>query len=98
MFFQGIGKKFSDFVINLLKKILSNFNRLVKIMLIVLFCSLTITYLIFPKTEYLPEGNRNLIISILIPPQGYNIKKIKEIGFKAESKIKKLWSSNYEGE
>ena len=66
VFFQGIGKKFSDFVINLLKKILSNFNRLVKIMLIVLFCSITITYLIFPKTEYLPEGNRNLIISILI--------------------------------
>ncbi|MFL2686175.1 MAG: efflux RND transporter permease subunit [Thermodesulfobacteriota bacterium] len=97
VFFQRIGEKFCGFVINLLKKILSNFNRLVKIMLIVLFCSITITYLIFPKTEYLPEGNRNLIISILIPPQGYNIKKIKEIGFKAESKIKKLWSNDYEG-
>ena len=44
-------------------------------MLIVLFCSITITYLIFPKTEYLPEGVIELIISILISPQGYNIKK-----------------------
>ena len=98
VFFQRVGEKFSNFVINILKKILANFSNLTKIMLIVLICSLTAIYLIFPKTEYLPEGNRNLIISILVPPQGYNIKKIKEIGLKTESKIKKLWDSNYQGE
>ena len=97
IFFQRIGKIFSDFVINLLRKILINFTRLTKTIVIVLICSITITYLIFPKAEYLPEGNRNLIISILIPPQGYNIKKIKEIGLKAENKIRNLWGNNYEG-
>lgn len=39
------------------------------------------TYLAFPKTDYMPEGNRNLVIGIVIPPPGVNIDHIeKEMG------------------
>lgn len=33
-----------------------------------------------PPAEYLPQGNRNLILNILIPPPGYSVEKFKEIG------------------
>jgi len=33
-----------------------------------------------PAAEYLPQGNRNLILNILIPPPGYSVDKLKEIG------------------
>ncbi|MGB9440002.1 MAG: efflux RND transporter permease subunit [Desulfobacterales bacterium] len=36
--------------------------------------------LLFPKMEYLPQGNRNLIINILIPPPGLSFNERKTIG------------------
>ena len=36
--------------------------------------------LLFPKMEYLPQGNRNLIINILIPPPGLSFNERKSIG------------------
>ena len=43
--------------------------------------SVLITFLAFPKTDYLPTGNRNLVFGIVIPPPGVNIDHIeKEMG------------------
>jgi len=43
--------------------------------------SAAITFLAFPKTDYLPTGNRNLVFGIVIPPPGVNIDHIeKEMG------------------
>ncbi|MCY3803207.1 MAG: efflux RND transporter permease subunit [Gammaproteobacteria bacterium] len=43
--------------------------------------AVTITYLAFPKLNYLPEGNRNLVFGIIIPPPGVNIDHVeKEMG------------------
>ncbi len=36
--------------------------------------------LLLPKMEYLPQGNRNLIINILIPPPGLSFEERKDIG------------------
>ena len=40
--------------------------------------SAAITYIAFPKTDYLPTGNRNLVFGIVIPPPGVNIDHIEE--------------------
>ncbi len=37
-------------------------------------------YILLPKAEYLPQGNRNMIMSILVPPPGYSAKKRQEVG------------------
>ena len=31
------------------------------------------TVYFLPKKDYLPDGNRNLIFGILVPPPGYNL-------------------------
>jgi HAE1 family hydrophobic/amphiphilic exporter-1 len=36
--------------------------------------------LLFPKMEYLPQGNRNLVINLLIPPPGLSYAERKAIG------------------
>ena len=41
-----------------------------------------------PKLEYLPEGNKNLVFGILIPPPGYNLKTTSEIAQDIENQIK----------
>jgi hydrophobic/amphiphilic exporter-1 (mainly G- bacteria), HAE1 family len=35
---------------------------------------------LMPKAEYLPQGNQNIIMSILVPPPGYSETKRREIG------------------
>ena len=36
-------------------------------------------FFLAPKLEYLPEGNKNLVFGVLIPPPGYNLKTTSEI-------------------
>jgi HAE1 family hydrophobic/amphiphilic exporter-1 len=45
-----------------------------------------------PKLEYLPEGNRNLVFGIIIPPPGYNLQTMTEIAEGIESEIRPYWS------
>jgi HAE1 family hydrophobic/amphiphilic exporter-1 len=44
------------------------------------FFSFVTAYLMFPKMEYLPQGNRNLVINILVPPPGLSYAEKKDIG------------------
>ena len=46
---------------------------------------------LFPKTEYLPSGNRNLAIGILLPPPGYNIDQLVGMGQQVEDRLRPYW-------
>jgi len=43
--------------------------------------SLVAIWLLFPKMEYLPQGNQNLVLNILIPPPGLSEREMKEVGY-----------------
>ena len=62
---------------------------------VVAVCGITAlaTWLFLPKLEYLPEGNRNLIIGVTVPPPGYNLATMTEIGEETEAEIRHLWAS-----
>lgn len=55
-------------------------------------------YLALPKLEYLPEGNRNLLFGIIIPPPGYNLDTTTDIAMRIEDEIRPLWASEEETE
>ncbi|MCA9322343.1 MAG: efflux RND transporter permease subunit, partial [Planctomycetes bacterium] len=44
-----------------------------------------------PKVEYLPTGNRNLVFGILLPPPGYNLDKLAEMGEVIETGLQPYW-------
>jgi HAE1 family hydrophobic/amphiphilic exporter-1 len=46
--------------------------------------------------DYLPEGNRNLVIGILLPPPGYNLEEIREIGEGIEKDLRSYWEKDPE--
>ena len=50
-------------------------------------------YRMVPKLEYLPEGNRNLLFGIIIPPPGYNLQTMTDIAEGIESSTRHLWAS-----
>jgi HAE1 family hydrophobic/amphiphilic exporter-1 len=41
-----------------------------------------------PKLEYLPEGNRNLVFGVIIPPPGYNLGTMTEIAEGVEAALR----------
>lgn len=71
-----IGSFFMSGVIWSLKRRLNQF-----IMIIVMgSISIGTIFILFPKMEYLPQGNQNLIMNILIPPPGLSEKEKKGMG------------------
>ena len=61
---------------------LASRNWMTRISTVLCFSSLSIygAILLMPKMEYLPQGNRNLVINILIPPPGLSFDERKAIG------------------
>jgi len=49
--------------------------------------SIGLVFFLMPKTEYLPEGNRELLFGILLPPPGYNLDELENIGKTVEKDI-----------
>lgn len=48
-------------------------------------------WLIWPKVEYLPTGNRNLVFGILQPPPGYNLAELVDLGEQLEGNMRPYW-------
>ena len=62
--------------------------------MVVAICGATAaaTYLFLPKLEYLPEGNRNLVIGVMLPPPGYNLETTTKIANEVENALRPQWS------
>lgn len=50
-----------------------------------------------PKLEYLPEGNRNLVFGVILPPPGYNLATTTEIAERIEAVARPLWQIEDDG-
>ncbi len=59
------------------------------------FTSLAIvgSWALLPKAEYLPQGNRNLVMGILLPPPGYNTNEFVKIGRPIEATLSPYWDA-----
>jgi HAE1 family hydrophobic/amphiphilic exporter-1 len=49
---------------------------------------MVLTWVSWPKVEYLPTGNRNLVFGILLPPPGYNLDELTEMGQTVANELK----------
>lgn len=49
------------------------------------------TWLLLPKVEYLPGGNRNLVFGIMAPPPGYNLDQLSKMGTIVEDELRPYW-------
>lgn len=55
------------------------YTRIIAVTVLTGAAAITVAALI-PKAEYLPQGNRNLILNIMVPPPGYSLAKRQAIG------------------
>ncbi len=50
-------------------------------------------FVFLPRLEYLPEGNRNLVFGLIIPPPGYNLDTTETIAQRIETVAQPLWEA-----
>ena len=53
--------------------------------------TLTGIAILIPPLDYLPKGNRNFAFGFMVPPPGYNLDQISEIGDRIEQKLRPAW-------
>ena len=71
----------------MVRRILSNKRLRISVVLSMTASAVLLSWAMMPKTEYLPTGNRNLVLGILLPPPGYNIEELVDIGTQIEADL-----------
>ncbi len=93
----GLGERIVDVIMGLVRAVTKNWlRRLVTVILLTTF-SVGSAWVLFPKMEYLPKGNRNLVMGILIPPPGLSYKERKQIGRQIFTSLKPWLGKDYKG-
>lgn len=56
--------------------------------------SIGVSWLLWPQVEYLPTGNRNLVIAFILPPPGYNLDQLMDLGQVVEDGLRPYWDAD----
>ncbi|MBI4228623.1 MAG: efflux RND transporter permease subunit [Deltaproteobacteria bacterium] len=92
--FAHIAKDISDGITNTVHRIIEDNRLRIVVVCAFTFGSIFLSGVMMPKAEYLPEGNRNLLFGVLLPPPGYNIGEFTKIGEQIESDLRPYWEAD----
>lgn len=95
-FFEQGGQRITDGICNLNTWIQETTARRIGVILLLIGLSAGGSWLLLPQIDYLPEGNRNLVISFVSPPPGYNVNRLGDIGSEVEEVLRPYWDFNPE--
>ncbi len=96
-FLTRFGSKVADKLMAVLNLALKNWATRISTVLIMVAASAIMVFSFFPKMEYLPQGNRNLLLSILIPPPGLSYEERDSIGEYISGQLKPHIGEEKEG-
>ncbi len=85
------GSKTIEAIVSFNRWLMGSVTRRVAIIALILVGTVGISWALWPKVEYLPTGNRNLVFGILLPPPGYNIDQLMALGETVEEELKPYW-------
>ncbi len=92
----SFGTLFSVGILALVKNIVRSKFRSFCVVIVLCGSGALATYFFLPKLDYLPDGNRNLIFGVIVPPPGYNLDTTTEIATRIEGEIRPLWEDSPE--
>ncbi|PQO25922.1 AcrB/AcrD/AcrF family protein [Blastopirellula marina] len=88
---SNAGSSTIEAIVSLNRWLMGSVTRRVAIIALILVGTVGISWALWPKVEYLPTGNRNLVFGILLPPPGYNIDQLMTLGETVEEELKPYW-------
>jgi HAE1 family hydrophobic/amphiphilic exporter-1 len=88
-----LAESFVRFVLAFVRGVVRSRALALGVVCLVIGAGAAVTLLFLPKLEYLPEGNRNLIFGIILPPPGYNLETTTGIARDVEDAVRPFWAS-----
>lgn len=88
---EWFGEAFVSAVVGLNGWLQRSVFRRVASVAVLVGASVGLSWLFWPNVEYLPSGNRNLVFGILLPPPGYNLDQLMEMGETVEANLRPYW-------
>ena len=85
--FTAFAGGFIDYTTKFIYWMCGLFTARIGLAVIMPLLAIGLAYFLMPKTEYLPEGNREILFGILLPPPGYNLAELEKIGKTVEKDI-----------
>ncbi|WP_126379643.1 efflux RND transporter permease subunit [Desulfovibrio ferrophilus] len=76
----GLGTRISNSVMGLVQTCLKSTGTRLATILLLTGLAVGSSWLFMPKMEYLPQGNRNMLLSVLIPPPGMSVNERTDWG------------------
>jgi HAE1 family hydrophobic/amphiphilic exporter-1 len=92
-FLDDLGNSVRHFVSESVYRISGSTAMRVLVVVVLIGASLIAAWSLLPKAEYLPTGNRNMIFCILLPPPGYNLDELIEVGQQIEGVLRPRWEA-----
>jgi len=90
---QHLGTLISNAITGFVSWLLRTTLRRVSTVLVLTALAVGIAVTFVPEAEYLPQGNRNFVISMLFPPPGYNISQLGGISDKIADDMRPYWGA-----
>ncbi|QDS99148.1 efflux RND transporter permease subunit [Adhaeretor mobilis] len=88
---QTLGSRLTGFVVGINDWAQRSALRRTLTIVTLVSLSLGLSWLLWPRVEYLPTGNRNLVIGFVIPPPGYNTDQLMSLGTVVEDELRPYW-------
>ena len=93
----GIGFSLVDAIMSLVGLATRNWITRVATVTVLTIFSISLAVFLTPKMEYLPQGNRNFVFSIMVPPPGLSYNDRKEIGQNIFRSVNPYIDKDYNG-
>ncbi|MEO8497779.1 MAG: efflux RND transporter permease subunit, partial [Planctomycetota bacterium] len=87
----GLGSQFVSVVVWMNASIQKSTMARLLVIGVLVGSSIVFSIVLWPKVEYLPTGNRNLIICLVLPPPGYNLDQLGKLGKTVEDELRPYW-------
>jgi HAE1 family hydrophobic/amphiphilic exporter-1 len=88
---QAAGRRAVALVVAVNAAIQRGVLRRLAVVALLVGSALWLSWKFWPRVEYLPAGNRNLVFGILLPPPGYNMDQLMEMGETVEDSLRAYW-------
>jgi len=88
---DALGSGFSALVVNVNAWLLKGFLRRLIVACLIVGFAIGGSIVFMPKVEYLPTGNRNLVMGIMMPPPGYSIEQMVRLGEDVQDTLRPYW-------
>lgn len=82
----------SNVIVGINRWVLGAVWRQVAVVSLLIVGAICFAWALRPKLEYLPNGNRNLVICLVLPPPGYNVDELMELGQQVEDTLEPYWN------